>query len=88
MFPPAQQGAALALLEAELGRRFLHNDGMGAANIERIRCAALKLSEGSLDKLRTAVGVANTDWRDTLVAAGFGHSVTAHLTWLDDTLSH
>jgi len=34
-----------------------------------------------MDKLREAVKLANTDWRDLLVAAGFADSVDAHKHW-------
>jgi len=50
-------------------------------SLERIRFAALKLSEGDLGKLHYAVDVANRDWRDVLVAAGFGNDVRAHEAW-------
>jgi hypothetical protein len=43
--------------------------------------SALKLSGGRMDKLREAVKLANTDWRDLLVAAGFADSVDAHKHW-------
>lgn len=49
---------------------------------ERKIVAALKLSEGDLTKLRRAVEVAKEDWRDLLVAAGFGHDTRAHEQWL------
>lgn len=49
--------------------------------LERIRFAALKLSNGSLAELARAVEIAQTDWRDVLVAAGFGHDPRAHLAW-------
>ena len=52
--------------------------------LERIRFAALKLSHGSLAELTRAVEIAQTDWRDVLVAAGFGHDVRAHLAWFPD----
>ncbi len=52
--------------------------------LERIRFAALKLSNGSLAELTRAVEIAQTDWRDVLVAAGFGHDVRAHLAWFPD----
>ena len=52
--------------------------------IERIRIAVLKLSEGKLDKLEHSVREAQTDWRDVLVAAGFGDDVAAHLAWWPD----
>jgi hypothetical protein len=55
-----------------------------AEGLERIRFAALKLSEGSLDKLKQAVRVANADWRDLLVASGFADDPDAHKSWLRD----
>ena len=51
-------------------------------DLERFRFAALKLSEGRLDKLRSAVHLAKVDWRDLLMAAGFGEDVDAHLGWM------
>lgn len=83
LFPPEHRAAAAALLEAECGAGLPLIDVQGPAGIERIRSAALKLSEGSLEKLHTAVRLANVDWRDVLVAAGFGNSLRAHLAWLD-----
>ena len=52
-----------------------------AAGLERIRFAALKLSNGDLGELRQAVQIAGIDWRDVLVAAGFGHDLRAHERW-------
>jgi len=49
--------------------------------LERFRFAALKLSRGRMDKLADAVRLANKDWRDLLVAAGFADSVDAHKDW-------
>lgn len=49
--------------------------------LERIRFAALKLSNGDLSELRRAVEIANVDWRDVLVAAGFGRDPRAHERW-------
>jgi hypothetical protein len=50
-------------------------------SLERIRFATLRLSDGDLEKLRYAVNVAKRDWRDVLVAAGFGHSIREHERW-------
>jgi hypothetical protein len=49
---------------------------------ERVRFAVLKLSNGSYDDLAEQVRLAATDWRDTLVAAGFADDTQAHLRWL------
>ncbi len=47
---------------------------------ERIQFAALKYSDGRLDYLDNAVKLGNLDFRDLLMAAGFGE-VDAHLRW-------
>ena len=82
MFPPGEVAAAIALLETRCGSGLPLIEAQGESGIERVRCAALKLSDGSLVKLGEAVGVANQDWRDVLVAAGFAASLQAHRDWL------
>ena len=52
-----------------------------AEKLERFRFAALKVSGGDLGKLEQAVRLAQTDWRDLLVAAGFANSLDAHRQW-------
>jgi hypothetical protein len=52
--------------------------------VERVRAAALKVSEGSLDGLARATDLAHSDWRDLLMAADFG-SLDAHEAWLVST---
>ncbi len=49
--------------------------------LERIRFAALKISEGKLEALVDAIAEAQTDYRDALVWAGFADDVDAHLRW-------
>ena len=73
--------AAAALLVNECGNNLPFCEANGPAECERIRFAALKLSGGRLDRLREAVALAKTDWRDLLMAAGFGHDVHAHRSW-------
>lgn len=51
------------------------------SGLERVRFAALKLSGGDLAELRRAVRMAQIDWRDVLVAAGFGNDPRAHEAW-------
>jgi hypothetical protein len=58
-----------------------------ASGIERVRFAVLKIGGGSLDRLWTAVKLAQSDWRDVVVVAGFGDDVPAHLRWLADALA-
>jgi hypothetical protein len=58
---------------------FVESDAKGLA--QRIRFAVLKLSGGDLDRLYQAVDEAAVDWRDILMAAGFGNDARAHLRW-------
>ena len=55
--------------------------------LKRLRFAVLRLSEGDPAKLRSAVDLAQSDWRDLLMAAGFGSSLTAHEEWAQRKLS-
>ena len=73
LFPQEEFSAAAALLEMECGRNLPFAETLGIEGIERVRCAVLKLSEGSIEKLRHEVLAANFDWRDVLVAAGFAN---------------
>ena len=59
--------------------------GLGAsatpASLERVRFAALRQSGGRIDRLQDAVALAQVDWRDLLVAAGFADDPHAHEAW-------
>lgn len=50
-------------------------------DLERVRFAVLRLSGGRLDALAKAVRLAQADWRDLLVAAGFANDTQAHVRW-------
>jgi len=52
-----------------------------AEGLERIQLAILKLSNGEVDKFLAAAELAQIDWRDALMAAGFGNDLEAHLSW-------
>ena len=49
--------------------------------IERIQLGILKLSLGDVSKFLEAAHMARRDWRDVLVAAGFGNDLEAHSNW-------
>ena len=55
--------------------------GPDPSGFDRICFAVLKLSGGDLERLRREIDGAHCDWRDTLMAAGFGRDIHAHLTW-------
>jgi hypothetical protein len=81
MFAAKDQPTARAILRDECGMNLPGLRLADAIVLDRFRFAALKLSEGRLDKLRQAVKLAQEDWRDLLMAAGFGHDTKAHLSW-------
>ena len=84
IFPPEHWPEVATILEAECGSNLPLISSQGAEGIERVRASVLKLSEGSMDKLRYAVKVAKEDWRDVFVAAGFGDDPLAHRAWLGE----
>jgi hypothetical protein len=57
-------------------------EGTTEAGLERLQFAALKVSGGDISKLRSAIELGRIDWRDLLLAAGFGADVEAHKHWL------
>jgi len=84
LFRKEEQDAAAKLLVEECGDRLPLTNRANDAFWDRVRLAVLKLSSGDLQKLKREIEAAKRDWRDTLVAAGFGHSVTAHESWFPD----
>jgi len=69
------------LLREECAENLPLMKGTDPVALERVRFAVLKLSGGSVDELRKWIDQAKVDWRDVLMAAGFGHSVNAHRDW-------
>jgi hypothetical protein len=84
LFSPDERDAASSLLANECGTNLPFCGNSTPANLDPVRLAALKLSEGDLEKLRKAIDLAKSDWRDVLVAAGFDHDIHAHEEWLPD----
>jgi hypothetical protein len=82
IFRPEERAEAAALLVEECGNNLPGLEKYHEVALERFRFAALKLSRGELTKLYEAVELAQADWRDLLVAAGFGEDIHAHRAWL------
>lgn len=79
-FAPDAQEEARTVLLSECGTNI---PGWKSAGRERLHFAALKLSAGKLDKLQRAVNIAKIDFRDVLMAAGFGEP-TDHISWFPE----
>lgn len=84
MFSPEDREAVTKMLMEECNAQRLYTTSEDA--VERIQLAVLKLSNGDAEKFLAAAELAQLDWRDTLVAAGFGNDVKAHLNWAEEIL--
>ena len=81
LFPPQEREEASELLDRDCGTNLPFCENSSPESLERIRFAALKISRGKLERLLDAVLLAQTDWRDLLMAAGFGEDISAHERW-------
>lgn len=81
LFAPRRREEAERLLRDDCGNNLPFCGGLDSAGLERVRFAALKVSGGRLDKLAEAVRLAQIDWRDLLMNAGFGFDERAHESW-------
>jgi len=81
LFAPADVGEAEQLLARECAENLPLISNPTPSGLERLRFAALRLSDGSLHRLREAITLAKTDWRDLLVAADFADDIHAHRSW-------
>ena len=84
LFSASEQELVRSLLVSECGNNLPGLQDADSEMMDRFRFAVLKLSEGDLSELDKALRLANTDWRDLLMAAGFGESLTAHESWLPE----
>jgi hypothetical protein len=82
LFGPTTREEAAELLVTDCGNNLPSLEKLDEHGLERYRFAALKLSNGNLVRLRDAVELAKIDWRDLLMAAGFGEDARAHESWL------
>lgn len=81
LFSAENREAAKNFLYEQCGNNLPGLSQTNTNEMERLRVAALKYSDGDLSKLESAIKLAQRDYRDLLMAAGFGHDVHAHQTW-------
>jgi hypothetical protein len=78
---------AKQLLEEQCGQNLPFCENGTPESLERLRFAALKVSNGKLGDLIKAVNLAKIDWRDLLVWADFANDLEAHSTWAKQILA-
>jgi hypothetical protein len=81
LFAPELHETVAVLLQAQCGNNLPLCGNWTPEQLERLQIAALKCSGGSLEKLQEAIRLAQQDWRDLLMMAGFGHDPVAHRYW-------
>jgi hypothetical protein len=62
-------------------------ENANSEDMERIRFAILKLTKQAPLNLAVGIHLAQTDWRDLLMSAGFGHDASEHISWYDKQLN-
>ena len=82
LFTPDERKTIAKLLIEECNAEKIY--ASSEAGIERIQLAVLKLSDSDTDKFLAAIELAQIDWRDVLMAAGFGNDLEAHLKWAEE----
>ena len=87
LFAEADRAVVEDLLERQCGVNLPLTAFWSEAEFERVWLAVLKLSDGRLERLRDTIGLAQRDWRDVLVGAGFGSSLEAHRKWASSLTS-
>lgn len=81
-FPRKELAEARRILREQCGNNLPFCQHSDSFQMERLRFAVLKLSEGDKDKFHRAVRQAQQDWRELLVAAGFADDIGAHESWV------
>jgi len=84
LFSPDERELVREILLHDCGSNLPSLKNLDEFKLERFRFAVLKLSRGEIGRLRDAVRLANRDWRDLLVAAGFASDIHAHELWMPE----
>lgn len=82
LFSENEQQEVIQLIAEQCGTNLPFLENATPRELERVRFAALKLSDSNVDKLRAAIQLGKEDWRDLLVSAGFASDIEAHQKWL------
>jgi len=77
LFSAKEAAKASKLIEQECSENLDRSPEL----LERIQTAVIKVSNGTMERLEWAIAMAQTDWRDLLVEAGFAHDIELHKAW-------
>jgi len=85
-FPTESQEDVKNTLIENVGETLAFSERSTPECLERIRFAVVKLTLEDNYSLEQAVELANLDWRDLLVNAGFGLDVKRHEQWFESVM--
>lgn len=71
------------ILKNQCSAEALSCHGWSPVEMERIQYAVLRLTKEKKMPLDSAVELAQKDWRDLLVIAGFSNDLNAHKDWAE-----
>jgi len=86
-FTADEEKLVLSLLSEECGNNLPSMERYSDVELERVRFAAIKISNGDINMLKSAIELAKADWRDLLMQAGFASGIKAHDIWYKSILS-
>lgn len=87
LFEEVDRQEASKLLKYECGDNLTFQDDNNSTGMERIRFAAIKLSQGNLAELYYAIELAQKDWRDLLMFSDCAYDLNAHEIWANNVLN-
>lgn len=82
LFSADEQESVKELLLADCSNNVAGCGKWSQTHLERVWLSVLKISEGSIEKLYSAIALAQTDYRDLFMSANFGHDTQAHKKWM------
>ena len=85
VFAPENQAEAARILAYDCADNIPLFETQDEIGLDRMRFAVLKLCRGNLAELRWWASLAQQDWRDVLLAAGFAEKGSAHRDWARTT---
>ena len=85
-FAGDENNLVVSKLIDECGNNLPCCEDSSPTDLERVRFAVIKLSNGNLTDFESAVILAKIDWRDLLVNAEFANDTNAHISWANSVV--
>jgi hypothetical protein len=87
-FSEDESDSVRIILQNECGNNLPYLKECSPKELERFRFAVIKIADGKVERLKSAVGLAKSDWRDLLMNADFANDIHVHERWADSILNN